>query len=274
MFQGIFKGVKKIGFNIFDIGVLLVILLIIAAFFWIRASREDLWIDVKLVVSNDDWWWEGSPPQWWFAEGLKVGDKAKNTFGKEIGEITDIINFDVGEYRRRIFVDLKLKGSFDKRRGVYLFSYQPIQVGKPLDLNFGKYNLRGIVTYVEIADFENFYKDKVIEVEVSSIPSWLVDSYREGLEMKDSRGRVLAKVLSVSKKPSKAIEVVEIVSQKEIKYPGNLFYDAYLKMQIKTFESNGVDYFVDRAAIKVGNIICFQFRDTLVANAKIIKIIQ
>lgn len=258
--------------NLLDIGVIVLILSILAGLLWIRTSRKSQWINLRLVVSNDDWWWEGSPPQWWYAEELVAGQSSRNSFGEKIAEITDVESFDIGEYRRRIFVELKVKGTYDKRREAYLFNYQPIQIGKSLDLTFGKYNVRGIVTYID-ATFQE-YKPRVIEVKLSAVRPWVSDSFKEGLQMKDTSGRTLAEILSVSISPSRVERVTELGNEVEKTFPGYLFDEVILRVQILTFQSGGVDYFVDRAAIKAGNRIWFQFPQTVAREAEIIRIVE
>ena len=260
-------------FNAFDLVVAAVILLVLGSFLWLRVSRKTEWISLRLVVANDEWWYEGAAPQWWYVDELAVGQTAKNTFGGTVAEIIDVQSFDVGAYRRRAFVDLQVKGYYDAKRGVYLYNYQPLQIGKPLDLTFGKNNLRGLVTYIENTP-ENF-EEKVIEVSLPAVRSWVAQSYREGLEMQDSRGRTLAKILSVSINPTSAREIVEILPDTAEKTFGpEQFYDLRLVLSIQTFASAGVNYFVDRAAIKVGEYIWFQFPETAVKQAEIVRIIE
>jgi len=259
--------------NVFDLVVVAVLLLVLGSFFWLRVSRKTEWIALRLVVTNDAWWYEGSAPQWWYAEGLTTGQTAKNTFGETIAEITNVQSFDVGAYYRRAFIDLKVKGYYDAKRGIYMYNYQPLQIGKPLDLTFGKNNVRGIVTYIENAP--QVFTEKTIEVFIPAVRLWVAQSYKEGVEMRDSEGRTLAKVLSVSITPTTAQEVVNVFPDvAEVKFAPDQFYDLRLTLSLQTFESGGVSYFVDRAAIKVGERIWFQFPQTVVRQAEITRIIE
>jgi hypothetical protein len=262
---------KKI--NAFDLIVVAIIFLILGSLLWLRVSRKTEWISLRLVVANDEWWFEGSAPQWWYVEDLSVGQTAKNTFGETVAEITNVQSFDVGEYRRRAFVDLKVKGYYDTKRGIYVYNYQPLQIGKPLDLTFGKHNVRGLITYIENTP-ENF-TEKTIEVYMPAVSLWVAQSYQEGVKMRDSQGRTLAEIVDVMINPTTAQEIIKVFPDTaEVKFGPSQFYDLWLLMKVQTFESEGVNYFVDRAAVKVGERIWFQFPETAVRQAEITRIIE
>lgn len=263
---------RRLSFNVFDALVVGLMVLALLSFVWLRVSRKTEWITLRLVVANDEWWWEGAPPQWWYVDGLQAGQTAKNALGETVAEIVNVQSFDVGAYRRRAFVDIKVKGAHDTRRQVFLYNYQPLQIGKSLDLTFGKNNVRGIITYID--NLPQDFKEKTIEVKLAAVHPWVTSSFYPGLKMTDSQGHPLASILSVDVVPSSVKEVVEIHENKEIKFPPALFQDVTLRVKIKTFHSGGVDYFVDRAAIKIGERIWFQFPQTLVRDAEITRIIE
>jgi hypothetical protein len=263
---------KKFRVNFFDIAILALIIITIGSLLWIRISRKTNWVTVRMVISNDEWWWEGSPPQWWYTENLTSGLTAKNSIGETIAEITTVENFDVGAYRRRAYLDIKLKGSYDGQRGIYVFNYQPIQVGKPLELTFGKQNVRGIITYIN--NGPQVYIPRTIMVKLTAVSPEVANSFKQGLEMKDSEGRILATIQNVSITPSQATEVVQLGEKTQKKFSGHLYKDVVARIQIQTFESGGVSYFVDRAAIKIGETISFQFPQTVVKEAEILSVID
>jgi len=263
-----------------DILIIFVVLVVITMLFWLRISRKTQWITVRMIISNDEWWWEGSPPQWWLGDSLSVGQTARNSLGETIAQIDDVENFDIGEFYRRTSVDIKLRGTYDQRRQLYLFNYQPIQAGKSLDLTFGKTNVHGVITYIE--NLPDSYQDKTIVVKMSAVRPWIAQSYKEGMEMKDSLHRTLAKITAVSVSPTEATEIIEGVTGKssatqngtERKYPPSLFRDVTLTVSLKTYESGGIQYFLDRAAIKIGEKIWFQFPQTIAREAEIIQILN
>lgn len=267
----IIQKLQKLKLNALDFFVIAIVLLILGSFLWLRVSKKTEWVTVRLVIGNDEWWWEGQPPQWWYVDNLQAGLTAKSSFGENNAEITNVESFDIGGFRRRAFVDIKLKGAFDKNRQVYLYNYQPLQIGKPLDLTFGKYNVKGLIAYIDKGQME--YKDRRIEVRALKIHPWEAESLMKGLEMKDTAGRVLATVENVQVDTSIEYEFSDIRGQTiPVANPG--FRDVTLRLAIKTFESGGTEHFIDRAAIKVGEKIWFQFPRAAIRDAEITKVFE
>lgn len=271
MVRFLLQKIKKWRLNLFDILVMVAILIVIGTFLWLRQSKKTEWINVRLVVANDEWWWEGQPPQWWYVDSLQIGQIAYSSFGEKTAEITNVDIFDVGAYRRRAFIDIMLKGAYDTQRKLYLYNFQPLQIGKPLDLTFGKNNVRGIIAYIE--NISVVYSQKQIEVKVLKVRPWVADSLTKGLEMKDSQGRVLAKIDDVKTEIATFYEFSDIRGQR-IQVTDPEFRDVTVKITIKTFTSGATDYFVDRAAIKIGEKIWFQFPQSVIRDAEITKIFE
>lgn len=265
------KNIKRLRLNIFDTLVVLIILAIIATLLYLRTTKVSQWINIRLTIANEDWWWEGQAPQYWYADSLKSGIVSYNSWGEKVAEITDVESFDIGDYRRRLYIDIRLKGSFDKKRQIYLYNYQPLQIGKTLDLTFGKNNIKGLVTY--IGDSPLQYTEKQIEVKIYQVRNSLAFSYTKGLEMKDSAGRILAVIEQIDTQPASMYQFSDLRGMM-IRVVNPDYQDVTLKMTIKTFTSGSGTYFIDRAAVKIGEIIWFQFPDTLVKEAVITKIFE
>lgn len=261
---------KKLHINIFDLLIVLLVLGVLATMLWLRINRKTQWVTLRLIVTNDQWY-EGAPPQWWYVDDLSIGQTSKNSFGETVAKIVGLEVFDVGAYRRRAYVDIRLLGTYDKQRQMYLYEYQPLQIGGVLDLTFGKNNVHGLIGYI---DNLPGYTHHTIDVHMAAVPPWVAGAYHAGMEMKDSEGNVLAKILSVSIASSTVTDVVNVGQLTQTKIPGSEFEDVTMRLNIVTFHSSGVDYFVDRAAIKVGEQISFQFPQTIIREAEITRIIQ
>lgn len=258
-------------FNLFDGLVIVVLLVVASSFLWLRLSRKTEWVNLRLVVTNDEWWWQGNPPQYWYADNLRPNQQAYNSFGEKVAEITNVESFDVGAYTRRLYVDVQLKGSYDTKRKIYLYNFQPLQIGKSIDLTFGKNNVRGLITYIN--DPKVDYVQKKIEVSMRTIRPWVADSYVPGVEMKDSLGRTLARIDSVQTTLAQYYEFSDIRG-KTILVVDPDYRDVTLRLTIATFRSGDTAYFIDRAAIKIGEKIWFQFPNAAIRDAEITKIFE
>lgn len=263
------KFIRRLHF--FDWLIILIGICIVGFFLYSRLSKKTEWISIKLMVAHDEWWWTSSPPQYWYTDSLEPGMSTYNSFGEKVAEITDVQSFDNGGYGRRAFVDIKVKGFFDKKRQLYLFNFQPLQIGKKFEQTFGKNNLSGIVTYIEQDGLPSH--DRIIEVKLYGIRDWHAEEYKTGLEMKDSQGRVLAKVINVQSELASWYEFSDIRGRK-ILITDPTSRNLTIRLQIKTFESGGNEHFVDRAVIKIGEEIWFQFPTVAIRSGIISKIIE
>src|SRR3989344_427073 len=268
--KSIIHKIKSIHLNPIDHLVIFSIAIVLGTFLYFSISKKTEWIDVRMVISKDEWWYEGQPPQYWYVDNIESGQVSYNAFGEKIAEIINIESFDIGGYRRRSYVDVKLKGSYDNTRKLYLYNYQPLQIGKPIDLTFGKHNVKGLVTYIDSDEITYFTKK--IEVILLRIEPWVAESYKTGMQMKDSQNRVLATVNSIDIKLARQISFSDIRGQ-NIEVINPQLRDVSLQITIKTFKSSETFYFVDRAAIKIGEKIWFQFPEAVVRDAEITKII-
>ncbi len=257
--------------NIFDLSVITIVLLVLGTFLWLRMAQKNEWISLRVMVTNDEWWWQGNPPQFWYADNLRPNQQAYNSFGEKVAEITNVESFDVGAYTRRLYVDVQLKGAYDKKRKIYLYNFQPLQIGKPIDLTFGKNNVRGLITYINDPKID--YTKKKIEVTLRQVRPWVAGSYLPGMEMKDSLGRVLARIDSAQTTLAQNYDFSDIRGKKILVVDPD-YRDVTLQLTIATFRSGDTAYFIDRAAIKIGEKIWFQFPNAAIRDAEITKILE
>jgi hypothetical protein len=270
-FSKIRKNFQNLHLNLFDYAVILSLVAIFAIFMSLRYSKKTEWISIKVRISNDEWWWEAQPPDFWYVNNLQPHQESYSSFGEKIAEITSIENFDIGGTKRRASVDLKLKVSFDKKRGVYIYNFQPLQIGKPLDLTFGKNNVRGIVTYIDNETVK--YSMRKIDVKVFSARPWVTESYKKGMQMLDSNGKVLAEVEDVSWKNTENYDFYDSLGRRFV-VKGNdpTFQDVSITLNVLVYKADGVEYFLDGAAVKIGENIWFHFPQAIIRNAEITKI--
>ncbi|NCS86551.1 MAG: hypothetical protein GW773_01795 [Candidatus Pacebacteria bacterium] len=286
--QSIIHKIKKFKFKkvyYFDLFVVLVIFSIISIFLYNRFTKKSLWIDAQIQVSDGELWWRGDDPPFWFLNDLKSGMIARNSFGEEIAKITDVEIYSNEGIYKQANVKLKLKVSFDKTRDTYLYNFQPIQKGKPIDLAFGSNNVSGLVVSLGSQSEERF--EKRIKVKMQYLDDWLAEAYQVGMEMKDSKGRSLARIDSVSLDESKLDNSIMFEGNlsllnnqsKKGKWEGKLYQrqgqlkDAILEISLSTFKEEDFYRFVDGTPIKIGNEINFYFSE-ISAKAKIMEIIE
>lgn len=259
---------KKI--HIFDILVFLAILVVGLIFLYNKFTKKSIWIDAKVMITNYEWWWDSKPPPYWMVDNIMVGDISYNTFGEEIAEVTNVEIFSLGGPSRRAVIDVKIKVSYDKKRGVYLYNFRPIYKGRSIDLVFGSSNVNGLLISLGEDNQETFKKR--VKVRMVQLENWLASTFREGMEMKDSQGNVVAHIDSVQIKDS-------IVSKLSVMngslYEMDVDYkDVIMEVTISTFKDDFGNYnFIDGASLKPGQEIWFQFTESF-ARTEIMEIIE
>lgn len=271
--QSIIHKIKKFKFkkvHYFDLVVILVILVILSIFLYNRFTKKSIWIDVRILVSDGELWWGGNHPPYWFLNDLESGMIATNSFGEDVAKVINTEIFSIGDIYKNAYVDIKLKVSYDKNRQIYLYNFQPIQKGKPIDLTFGSNNVSGLIMSLNSEPEDRF--EKKIKVKMQHLEGWLADSYKVGMEMKDSNGRSLARIDSVDLENSKLNHIVLLDG--EMYFDKNQFKDVILEISLATLkDSEGYYRFIDGTPIKIGSDVWFFFLD-IVAKAKIMEIIE
>lgn len=252
------------------VGVLVII--VISSLLYFRLSKRAEWIQVRIDVVHDEWWWTSHPPGFWYPMGLSEGQGAYNVFGEKVAEIVKLQTFETGGNKRRVLAAIKLKASFDQKRQAWIYNFQPLQVGQNIAFTFGQNALEGLVVGVG-GEKKPDYEEKEIRVRMSGVRPWVAETYKTGLEAADSEGRVMAEVTDVVIVPTSYYEFSDIRGIK-IRVVDNDFRDVTMDLMIKAQEVNGKYYYLDDAAIKVGEKIWIYFNETVVRDAEIVDILQ
>lgn len=268
--------IQKINFfkrrlNFFDYAVLFVLISILVFFIYNRLQRQETWINVRVSVENADWWYHGDAPAYWYLNDIKTGDAIKNSLGQEVAKVTNVENYDLGGYSRLIYVDLKLKVDFDQKKNQYLYEFKPLVVGSSLAVNFSNQQLKGLV--ISIGDKEIEYTDKTIKVEMRNIAPSLAEKVIIGTKSYDINGNVTAEILDVKKNIASNYNFSDIRAQK-IKVFDPEYRDLEVTLRVKTFRELDRDFYINKAVLKIGARIWFQFTDFALEDTKIIEIID
>lgn len=262
-----YKGKKTLNIVfLFDLVVVVFLLSISGAYLYNKFTKKSTWVNVRLVVSNDAWWWHGEKPSNWLVDELSPGLASYNSFGDEVATIEDVEIFSLGGPTRMTYLDLKMKVSYDKKRKIYLYNYQPLQKGKPLDLTFGKTSVLGLVTGLDSDPEERIQKK--IKVRMQYLEEWQAKSYEVGMQWNDSKGQMLARIDDIKVQDTNMYNLTFI--NNGIQKNGVLFKDVYMDITVTAIKGRDGEFrFVDGATLKIGEEIWFHF-PTIVANTQII----
>lgn len=256
--------------KLFDLAVVATLLVVASVFLYTKFTKKSTWVEARVMISNDSWWWHGEAPEYWLIDELSQGLASYNSFGEEVAVIKGMEVFSLGGPTRRAYLDLSMKVSYDKKRQIYLFNYQPLQKGKPLDLTFGKTAVQGLVIGLA-SDPEERYEKK-IRVRMQYLEDWNAQSYKEGMEWNDSNGKLIARIDKVKVEPTNMYNLTFF--NNGIQKNNVIFKDVYMDLTVAAIKGrDGQFRFVDGASIRVSDEIWFHF-PTVVANTQIIELLD
>lgn len=140
-------------------------------------TAQQKYIYAKVKIGQGLWWAQTEKPQFWLAAGLKKGAEIIETRYYPSG------NNDEFE----IYVSLKLRGSFDKKRGRFYFNRSFVKVGSPLNLDLQTVQISGTIIALSNEPFKYIYEQKNITLVKKLVGSEfqnaeIGDAYFDGTE--------------------------------------------------------------------------------------------
>jgi hypothetical protein len=255
---------KKLRFQ--DYVIFLGILLLIGVFLFMRLSRKTQWVHVLVKIQPDQLWWEAHPAPW-YTQSLKKNADSYNSFGQKIGTIEKITSFETPDGRNEVIATINLKTTFNPQRHQYEYNYQPILIGKPIEISFGTFSLIGMVTGVNT---EMTYIDRHIEARLTAIHSWKIAELTKGLKAIDSEGNILAKISDLTIQNAQTYQITD-AQGRQIIIPSEdpTRKDVVMKLVIKTIKYGDSYYTVSGSPVKIGAMFDIEFPSTIISNAEI-----
>lgn len=257
--------------HFFDVLIGVVIILTISTLLWFRQSKKTKWIETTIQITNAEWWWPGVNPNQWYTADLHVGDQSFNTFGQPVAEVIGLDTVDVGEQRQKTIIRVKLEAKYDAQKQVYLFNFQPLQIGKPIELGFGKHNISGVVSAVNSGKTPTEYR--TIEVKLIKIFPWEANALQKGMQNVGRDNEVLLEVLNVQSSPHTS-RVFSDRRGEMIQTVNADYRDVTALLRLKSYQADSVWYYIDGSQLKIGTEIWLQFPTVTVKEAKIIRLVE
>ncbi|MFZ5438260.1 MAG: hypothetical protein ACOZAK_04385 [Patescibacteria group bacterium] len=237
-----------------DFLIILIVFAIFSSLIISKLIKKEEWVRVGLFISNEEWWWQTEKQtSYWLINDLAIGDVAKNTFGETIAEVVDKQTFEDGEGRSTIFVVLDVRSYFDNKRGLYLFNSEPIEVGRSLNLTFGKNNVDGVISFIgdklisDQVDLAVLVKVKWVDLDVAA-------KLEKGMIMSDEQGRILAEVMDFTSEIHSNYEFSDIRGE-NIKVIDPDYRDLTINLRLKAYKNADNYYLLDGTKLGIGSDI-------------------
>lgn len=241
---------KKLGIKLTFFDYLSLLLAASAVLFLLLfLLRRWEYVNAEVKVSN---------APYWLADDLRAGDCSLDGLGRKMVEIVKVKAFETRDETKTVYLNLSFRVIKDKRKNQYIFEDKPLTVGQRIKLDFPRSSFLGLVTYVEGVEDKRNWGEKVVKTrllersetfpETLGVMPWVAEVIEEGQTMKNGRGEVVAEVIDKIVVPADKIVVTDagkvFVAQDPIKK------DVFLTFRIKTFNQEGVDYFLEDIKVK------------------------
>lgn len=263
------KWLKKL--TIFD---WLIVFFILASLIFLSSFifKKEKWLKVEVRIGPEQWWWDYKPAPYWVADSIKKGDAQFDSLGRKVAEVLETQIYEWGSTRKDVYLLLHLKVDYNKKKKIYQFNYQPVKIGKPLNLELGGVGLQSLVMSIEGFDPEGKKAVKIVEAKLESVYPWVAEEISVNDQMKDSQGKIMAEVLA------KKIELADMTVTTDrgdvLARKDPLKRDVFLKLKLSVKESHGIYYFREGEEVKIGLPLWIQLPDVHIENALITKILE
>lgn len=255
LLKSFFKPLAK-KLHFFDWLVLAGIAAIIVFFFYLRAARKTEVIPVRILFSRDDWGMGASSTPFWLTGEIQPGAKAYNSLGSEVATVKEVDVVDTGGPYRNAQVVVDLVVTYDEKTKTYSYNFQPLQIGKSIDLAFEKGNVKGLV--MAVAGEEIPFVEKRVVLRLKGILPERAVQFTRGLQAHDSSGDLVVTVENVRIEENRYYQFSSSLNR-NIQVVNPDLRDVELAVTVKAFQNGPTFYYVNNAALKVGNEIWLEF---------------
>lgn len=256
--------------SVFD-WVILSLLFILGVVFFFFFYRSAAYIDIRVKVTDQDILYEYSRPSSQYTDHFVVGDVELDSLGKVISEITNIERFPVDNNRNILYIDLKVKATYDSRTKLYQSRGQKIVYGAPIRFSLSKVTFDGYIIDFPGRETSSEVLSKNITFVVRSrlIEKEVAQSISSGNKVTTSSGETILVIDTVG------LTAAELVTEDSQGYP-HLRYHPYLKDVLVTITANvtkigNTYYLYDDIPLVIGNYQTFVVENKIIRDAYILS---
>ena len=276
------KSLKKLfkNFALFDYSALLIILtiLFVAFFFFYRKS---VYIDIRVKITDQEILYASESPLNWYADRFIEGDVERDVLGRVISEIKNVETFNVSSLQKAVYLDIRVKATYDSRTKLYSARGKTLVFGAPVKFNLSGITFEGIVTEFPNSEFQKniVITNEVAEVLVKGVRETMngkefiepqvINSIMVGDNIIDSNGVILAEVININVRPTKRVTQDDKGNLLLVSDP--YYKDALITLKLRTKIVNKTSYIFDNFPLRLNEELLLTFNNLFV-KSKIIKI--
>lgn len=193
-------------------GVLLILFLISLSYLLLNRKVEYLNITLRLYnYEGPEYGAGGNLPRPWYVEQITPGKKQSSSFGQTLIEVVDIYSYNEPATLKDTYVTLKIRATQNKTSKQYIYNGSPLLIH-----DVRSFKVQDLLIIGEIVDINNSEEDDSREkskflvsldlfsqvsnninssvVVLDGIENYIAKSLEKGMQIKDSRGDVIAEI--------------------------------------------------------------------------------
>jgi len=259
------KLLRKI--SVFDFVLLCIGVFLFFGFFFFFYRKAE-YVNIRVKVTDQDVLYAKTQPETWYANRFEAGDVERDTLGRVISEIVGVERFNVKSNLKAVYLDLKVRATYDTRTKLYSARGKPLIFGTPVRFNFSTITFDGIVTEFPNSEYQKNLRVENMKVVVlqrgiqpdrSTVEPTTIQSIKKGDKIYNSRGEVLAEVLEV--KIRQAERTVETDRGELLLRYDPIYKDGIYTLNIRTRVFNDELFVFDNIPVKLGEVLPLNFPD-------------
>ena len=262
------KLLRKI--SVFDFVLLCIGVFLFFGFFFFFYRKAE-YVNIRVKVTDQDVLYAKTQPETWYANRFEVGDVERDTLGRVISEIVGVERFNVTSRLKAVYLDLKVRATYDTRTKLYSARGKPLIFGTPVRFNFSTITFDGIVTEFPKSEYQKNLRVENMKVVV--LQRWIrpdgvtgvtvepttIQSIKKGDKIYNSSGEVLAEVLEV--KIRQAERTVETDRGELLLRYDPIYKDGIYTLNIRARVFNDEPFVFDNIPVKLGEVLPLNFPD-------------
>jgi hypothetical protein len=221
--------------------------------------QQTKWITIEFKVNvNFPYAGNGEPP-YWIAEKIRQGDAQYDNVGQKNLIVLDVKSW--GFQSQETWVRVSVKTKYKSNQNKYTYQYQPLEIGRPIDITVNGTNVRGIVTFIQgFSDTRTTYditvKARILDnyspysAATLGVDPWVANAINKGQVIRDASEKPVAEILDKEVRPAERIVTTSdgriLVGQDPLKK------DVFLTIKLKTIQQNGTYLFLEDKPVKIG----------------------
>ena len=242
----------------FDLALVLIVVVLGLSFFFFFYRKAE-YVNIRIKVTDQDVLYQRTDPKNWYANRFFKGDAEPDALGRKITEIVGIESFNVASDQKAVYLDLRVRSTYDTRTKLYYARGKPLIFGSPMRFNLSSVTFDGFVTEFPGSDKQQDLKigTTAVNALARSIEPKVAESIKKGDQIFDSNKMLLAEIKDIRVMPAE--RVTQTAAGELLLRSDPLFKDVVITAEVRTKTIHGETFVFDNLPLKIGSPLPLNF---------------